>query len=161
MSVRFLESPLAAAKVGDLRAAAEAQAGRKRDGALSSALIADGDAMPNVPALLADGALAVTTGQQAGLFTGPLYAILKALSAAALAREWSVGGPPVGPRKMVPVFWVAGDDHDFAEIDHCIVLGQDGKPARVTLRERAPDAPMLPAYREMIGADGAVALSKL
>ena len=57
------------------------------------------------------GALAVTTGQQPGLFTGPLYTIHKALSAAALAAmleaRWG--------RPVVPVFWLAGDDHDFAE----------------------------------------------
>jgi hypothetical protein len=55
--------------------------------------------------------LVVTTGQQAGLFTGPLYSIHKALSAAALAehlsRRWN--------RLVLPLFWVAGDDHDFAE----------------------------------------------
>ena len=57
------------------------------------------------------GALAVTSGQQPGLFTGPLYTVHKALSTAALARvlerQWS--------RAVVPIFWIAGDDHDFAE----------------------------------------------
>src|SRR5690349_6109107 len=57
------------------------------------------------------GALAVTTGQQPGLFGGPLYTLYKALSARALARtlerRWG--------RPVVPVFWMAGDDHDFAE----------------------------------------------
>ena len=57
------------------------------------------------------GALAVTSGQQPGLFTGPLYTVHKALSTAALARvlerQWS--------RPVVPIFWIAGDDHDFAE----------------------------------------------
>ena len=54
------------------------------------------------------GALVVTSGQQPGLFTGPLYTIYKALSAGCLARvlerQWQ--------RPVVPVFWVAGDDHD-------------------------------------------------
>ena len=61
--------------------------------------------------LLEPDALVVTTGQQPGLFTGPLYTIYKAVSAAALARrleaEWQ--------RPVVPVFWLATDDHDFAE----------------------------------------------
>src|SRR5207247_11046987 len=63
--------------------------------------------------------LAVTTGQQPGLFTGPLYTVHKALSAIALARrlEQERGVP------VVPVFWVAGDDHDFAEANHAWVLG--------------------------------------
>ncbi len=157
MTIRFLETPLAAAPAGDIRAAAAAQAARRRNGALASALLADGNALPNVPALLADGALAVTTGQQAGLFTGPLYAVLKALSAAALAREMT----DAGPARVVPLFWVAGDDHDFAEIHHCDVVGTDGRLARVVLRERPADAPMLPAYRELVGADGAAALARL
>jgi bacillithiol biosynthesis cysteine-adding enzyme BshC len=157
VSVRFLETPLAAGPTGDLRAAAEAQSARRRDGALAPALLADGAAAPNVPALLEGSALAVTSGQQAGLFTGPLYAVHKALSAAALAREMAEAG--MGP--VVPVFWVAGDDHDFAEINHCTVVNPEGRPARVVIRERAPEAVMLPAYREPVGPEGAAALAAL
>src|SRR3979409_1043325 len=66
---------------------------------------------PGRDRLAAGEVLAITTGQQPGLFTGPLYTIYKALSAAALARRLErERGVPV-----VPVFWVAGDDHDFAE----------------------------------------------
>jgi len=93
--------------------------------------------------------LVVTTGQQPGLFTGPLYTIHKALSAIALARRLEVErGVPV-----VPVFWVAGDDHDFAEANHAWVLGRDGEPAKIVLRERAHEAPQLPLFREPLGAD--------
>lgn len=57
------------------------------------------------------GAVAVTTGQQPGLFGGPLYTLHKALAARALAQElerrWK--------RPVVPLFWAAGDDHDWAE----------------------------------------------
>jgi uncharacterized protein YllA (UPF0747 family) len=64
----------------------------------------------------------VTTGQQPGLFTGPLYTIYKALSTAALARvlerQWQ--------RPVVPVFWVAGDDHDFAEASRVSWISADG-----------------------------------
>ena len=103
------------------------------------------------------GALAVTTGQQPGLFTGPLYTIYKAISAAALARmleaRWS--------RPVVPVFWVAGDDHDFAEAATVSWLGSDGTPVRNVLRERPADAPMPPMYREPLGPEIEVILAGL
>jgi bacillithiol synthase len=99
--------------------------------------------------LLQPGALAVTTGQQPGLFTGPLYTIFKAISAVALARmlevRWS--------RPVVPVFWVAGDDHDFDEAATVSWLAGDGTPVRATLRERPAEAPMLPMYRELLGPE--------
>ena len=156
MNVRFEASLLSSPGPGDLRSAAELQKGRAPDPHIAPALIAEGAAAPALKQLLGGGALAVTTGQQAGLFTGPLYAVLKGLSAAALAQELSSRGTP-----HVPVFWVAGDDHDFAEINHCTVIGQDGRPARVVLRERSADAAMLPAYQERVGDDGAHALESL
>jgi len=100
---------------------------------------------------LADGdVLAVTTGQQPGLFTGPLYTVHKALSAIALARrlEQERGAP------VVPVFWVAGDDHDFAEANHAWVLGRDNEPVKIVLRERPHEAPQLPLFRESLGGVG-------
>src|SRR5213078_2374491 len=75
---------------------------------------------PGRDRLAGDAVLAVTTGQQPGLFTGPLYTIYKALSAIALARRLErERGVPV-----VPVFWVAGDDHDFAEANHASFLAR-------------------------------------
>ena len=99
--------------------------------------------------------LAVTTGQQPGLFTGPLYTIHKALSAIALARRIETErGVPV-----VPVFWVAGDDHDFAEANHAAVLGKDGEVVNIVLRERAHEAPQLPLFREQLAGDIEAALA--
>ncbi|HWC72299.1 MAG TPA: bacillithiol biosynthesis BshC [Gemmatimonadales bacterium] len=96
--------------------------------------------------------LVVTTGQQPGLFTGPLYTIYKALSAIALADR--LERERAGSVPVVPVFWVAGDDHDFAEANHAWVLGRDGEPVKITLRERARDAPQLPLFREPLGGGG-------
>jgi bacillithiol biosynthesis cysteine-adding enzyme BshC len=97
--------------------------------------------------LLAPGTVVVTTGQQPGLFTGPLYTVYKALSAVALARklesEWQV--------PVVPVFWLATDDHDFAEAATASWPGADGAVRTVTLRERPPDAGLTPMYRELLG----------
>lgn len=107
---------------------------------------------------LADGdVLAVTTGQQPGLFTGPLYTAYKALSAIALAKKLErERGVPV-----VPVFWVAGDDHDFAEANHAWVLSRAGEPVKIVLRERPADAPLLPLFREPCGNDVSGALDAL
>jgi bacillithiol synthase len=61
---------------------------------------------------LADGkAVAVSAGHQVGLFTGPLFTLVKALDAIRLARRLSDAGVPA-----VPVFWALTDDHDLQEI---------------------------------------------
>jgi bacillithiol biosynthesis cysteine-adding enzyme BshC len=68
-------------------------------------------------------ATAVITGQQAVLFGGPLYVLYKALAAVVVARTLEARrGSPV-----VPVFWVAADDHDFAEIRSTTVLDEAGE----------------------------------
>jgi len=140
-------------------AAQAAQSGRAFPAAAAAALVsAPGDAAARArDALVSGRALAVTTGQQPGLFSGPLYTVHKALTAVALAESlaarWS--------RPVVPVFWVAGDDHDFAEINHCAVLGADGAMHAVALRERPAGAPMLPAYRETVAPGGEEALAAL
>ena len=103
------------------------------------------------------GALAVTSGQQPGLFTGPLYTVHKALSTAALAhvleRQWG--------RPVVPIFWVAGDDHDFAEASETSWLTADGTLASASLPPRPPEAPLTPMYRQPLGEAVAAALEAL
>ena len=67
-------------------------------------------------------AVAVVTGQQPVLFGGPLFVLYKALAAMEIAaRLERARGKPV-----VPVFWVAADDHDFAEIRSVPVLDEAG-----------------------------------
>ena len=70
---------------------------------------------------LRDGAVAVVTGQQVGLFGGPAYSIYKALTAVHVARELTERGVDA-----VPVFWLATEDHDLAEVDHCFVPKRGG-----------------------------------
>lgn len=127
------------------------------DPSLMPAFHAHGAARDQLARLRDPDTLVVSTGQQPGLFTGPLYTIHKALSAAALARRLEAAwGHPV-----VPVFWTAGDDHDFAEVNHAAWLDPGGALRTVTLRERAPDAPLTPMYREPLGPEVEAALDVL
>lgn len=64
--------------------------------------------------------IAVVSGQQVGLFTGPLYTIYKALSAVKLAECMSQRGI-----KAVPVFWMATEDHDFPEVAKAEFINRD------------------------------------
>jgi bacillithiol biosynthesis cysteine-adding enzyme BshC len=61
-----------------------------------------------------DGAVAIVTGQQVGLFSGPAYTFYKALGAVRLARELTESGVDA-----VPIFWLATEDHDLAEVNQC------------------------------------------
>lgn len=130
---------------------------RIRPRRVAPALLATTLPGPGRDRLAAGEVLVVTTGQQPGLFTGPLYTVYKALSAAALAarleREWHV--------PVVPVFWVAGDDHDFQEANHATVLNAAGMPVRIVLRERAAESAAWPMAREACGPEIQEALARL
>jgi len=66
------------------------------------------------------GAVAVICGQQPGLFTGPNYTILKAITAIKLARALNDRGAAA-----VPIFWIAAEDHDYQEIEWAALLDRD------------------------------------
>jgi bacillithiol synthase len=69
---------------------------------------------------LREGAHTVVTGQQVGLFGGPLLALLKAASVLALAKQVESAGVP-----CVPIFWMATEDHDLAEVNQALLLSAD------------------------------------
>jgi len=148
VNLRFETTPLGPLPALDVRETAERRA-QEIDPNLAPAFTAHGEAEANLARIFQEGAVCVTTGQQPGLLTGPLYTIYKALSAAALASVMQ----NVLQRPVVPVFWVAGDDHDFAEGNHLHLLTMANTVERVTLRERAQEAPQLPLYVEKLGTD--------
>ena len=79
--------------------------------------------------LAAPETVAVVTGQQAGAFGGPLFTILKAITAIQLARraERDLGAP------VVPIFWVDAEDHDWDEIASVTILDAQHEPRTITL----------------------------
>jgi bacillithiol biosynthesis cysteine-adding enzyme BshC len=84
------------------------------------------------------GAVAAVTGQQVGLFGGPLFSIFKALTAVKLAEEATAAGV-----ECVPVFWLATEDHDLAEVNHVSLLSETGLPERLVTESRGvEDAPV-------------------
>lgn len=72
-----------------------------------------------------DGALAVVTGQQTGLFGGPMFSLYKALTTVKLAQEAHKLG-----LNCVPVFWLATEDHDLDEVNQADILSSDGQLER-------------------------------
>lgn len=96
------------------------------------------ETLANISALLEEGTLAVVTGQQAGLFSGPLYTLYKAVTAIRLAEEQE---RKLG-RRVVPVFWVAGEDHDWAEVRESVVLSGDGRPLPLRLKAEGGGLPV-------------------
>jgi len=89
--------------------------------------------LQNVKALGDENTYVVIAGQQAGLLTGPLYTIHKVISILQLAKEKeeSLGV------KVVPVFWIAGEDHDMDEINHTFVA-KNKKMKKTIFYDRNP-----------------------
>lgn len=84
------------------------------------------------------GALTAVTGQQVGLFGGPLFAIFKALSAVKLAEQATAARVD-----CVPIFWLATEDHDLAEINHVALISESGAPERLAIESHGiEDAPV-------------------
>ncbi len=121
------------------RGRAVARAARPLAPTVAAALVAQNARLGTAPAraahvaALRDGAAAVVTGQQCGLFLGPLFTVYKAASAVAVARALAAeSGRPV-----VPVFWVQNEDHDLPEIAVTHVPRAHGAP----LALRLPSSP--------------------
>src|SRR5690606_5494771 len=85
-------------------------------------LLADSPAVEDNIRLLEDKkTFTVTTGHQLNIFTGPLYFIFKIVTAIRLAKDLKEAYPEYS---FVPVYWMATEDHDFAEINNTKVFGK-------------------------------------
>ena len=111
-----------------LRRSAEAAAAAYPDSrrqALVAALLEQNGPSAALDRLAQPGSVAIVTGQQVGLFGGPCYTIYKALTAVRYAEALTREGIPA-----VPVFWLATEDHDFAEVNHAWAFNGDHQPVR-------------------------------
>lgn len=89
-------------------------------------------------------ALVIVTGQQLGVYGGPLYTVYKTLTTILLAEIWE----KKLNKPVVPVFWLADEDHDFEEIASIGLPGNDGKIAV----QLAQEGKGIPVSDEIIGA---------
>jgi len=99
----------------------------ERRAALVDALRVRNPQSKSLDLLARPGTVAVVTGQQVGFLSGPAYTIYKALTAVRLAERLSEQGIPA-----VPIFWLATEDHDLAEVSQSFVFGADRRPVEVS-----------------------------
>lgn len=124
--------------------------------AAEALILPEGFDRARVDAFVEEGGWMVTTGQQPGLFGGPLYSIFKAVTALRLAERLEV---ELG-RPVLPVFWVASDDHDWEEANHADLIGVDNDLHRFEVD--APDPELSPPlHRIPLGPDADEALEQL
>ncbi len=106
-----------------------------RRAALVAALRSSNSETASLDLLARPGTVAVVTGQQVGLFSGPAYTIYKALTAVRLAARLKEQGIPA-----VPMFWLATEDHDVAEVNHTFVFGPDHQPIQLSVNANGGSA---------------------
>ncbi len=106
----------------------------------NQALGAGPETRANVERLADPNTFAVVTGQQVGLFTGPAFTLYKALTAVRLAQHLAEQG-----LRAVPIFWLATEDHDLAEVSSTATLNEEYE--RIELR----DAGVSPAAKPSVG----------
>jgi len=116
---------------------------------------------------LQEGAVAVVSGQQVGLFSGPAYSVYKALTAVQIAEELTRGGIP-----SVPIFWMATEDHDLDEVRHASwfeqgklirfelpLIAETGRPVgRISLGTQIE--PLVQAAAELLAKQGSDLLAQ-
>lgn len=139
---------------GDLRAfrAKLDEVGRRfgraeRENAAAAVRPTSASAAARLARFVEEGGAMVTTGQQAGLFTGPMYTIHKILTAIRLAQALEERLGVV----VLPVFWAASEDHDFDEANHTYFADGAGKLRRLAVA--ATDPRPVPMSEMRLGPD--------
>ncbi|WP_409292111.1 bacillithiol biosynthesis cysteine-adding enzyme BshC [Peribacillus sp. SCS-37] len=92
----------------------------------------------NLEALEGPDSAVVIGGQQAGLLSGPLYTIHKAISVIKLAEQQE----KALKKRVIPVFWIAGEDHDIQEVNHIYAM-RNGKPDKMSYPMYVAKKPMV------------------
>jgi bacillithiol biosynthesis cysteine-adding enzyme BshC len=85
--------------------------------------------LENINRLAKPETYAIVTGQQVGLFGGPLYTLYKAITTISLAERLRIKYPR---KDFVPVFWLEGEDHDLAEMNQAGLLDRGNTPVKVS-----------------------------
>jgi bacillithiol synthase len=118
-------------------AASEVRLAPERRAALVEALRGLNGPSESLAKLARADTVAVVTGQQVGLFSGPCYTVYKALSAVKAAARLNENGVPA-----VAVFWLATEDHDFAEVNHAWVFDGAHRAVRLEMKRAASGQPV-------------------
>jgi bacillithiol synthase len=99
----------------------------ERRAGIVRALRGQNPSSPALDKLEKPGTVAVVTGQQVGLLSGPSYTVFKALTAVRIAAQLNEQGI-----RAVPIFWLATEDHDLAEVDHAWLFDSVGSPVKIS-----------------------------
>ncbi|HEY4613151.1 MAG TPA: bacillithiol biosynthesis cysteine-adding enzyme BshC [Bacteroidota bacterium] len=90
--------------------------------------------LANIDALLNDNTVAIVTGQQVGLFTGPLYTIYKTLTVLKLVEKLKA---KYSDYNFVPVFWLEGEDHDYEEVSSIQFINSTNELAKLEYQHQS------------------------
>lgn len=105
--------------------------------------------LENISKLKSENSFVIITGQQAGIFGGPLYTIYKIMTTIKLAGQLSREHPD---SNFIPCFWMEVDDHDFQEINHIQFFNKNNGLRRLELQENSSDSGK-PIYRRQSNPD--------
>jgi bacillithiol biosynthesis cysteine-adding enzyme BshC len=104
---------------------------------------------------IAGGAPVVVGGQQAGLWTGPLLVIHKAISIISAARH----AAQLTGQAVIPLFWIAGEDHDWDEANHAHIVNQDNQLVKIVIAR--PDGSRTSVSRSKVDQEAMLEAARL